>query len=595
MVRQGKGINAAQLLNDFSLDSSSYYKAVLQNLFFATLSTKMEDRKFRGERRFQGKNDHYGVHNVFRYKRMFNQPDDIIKLFKDTPFLNGGLFECMDRLTVKPEIRVDGFSDRLDIELQVPNFLFFSEEQSIDLNEDFGTKSKKYKVRGIIDILSSYKFTIAENTPIEEEIALDPELLGRVFENLLASYNPETRTTARKLTGSFYTPREIVNYMVDESLIAYLENTLINHYEKQIEFKAKTPQSQQKMFGKQDAVQVRLASAVKKIQPNKRKIISESIRHLFSYSEEPPRFDPHESDVLVHAIDNIKILDPACGSGAFPMGILHRLVFILDKLDPENRQWKARQIAKAEQIEIPSARKAAIEVIEQAFEKHKLDYARKLYLIQNCIFGVDIQPVAVQIAKLRFFISLIVEQDIDDKADNRGMMPLPNLETKIVAANSLIGFEGESPLKGDIIIDLEKELKKIRKQYFDARTRKTKRKCEEKDKEIREKITRLIRKQDFSRDRDINLDQWDPYNQNEYAGFFDPEWMFGETKGFNIIIGNPPYVRQEKIRDLKPVLKKQYDCYTGMADLYVYFYERGFDLVKKGGILTYILSFAFKK
>jgi hypothetical protein len=170
------------------------------------------------------------------------------------------------------------------------------------------------------------------------------------------------------------------------------------------------------------------------------------------------------------------------------------------------------------------------------------------------------------------------------------MMPLPNLETKIVAANSLIGFEGESPLKGDIIIDLEKELKKIRKQYFDARTRKTKRKCEEKDKEIREKITRLIRKQDFSRARDINLDQWDPYNQNEYAGFFDPEWMFGETQGFDIIIGNPPYVRQEKIRDLKPVLKKQYDCYTGMADLYIYFYERGFDLVKKGGILTYISS-----
>ena len=104
----------------------------------------------------------------------------------------------------------------------MPDDLFFSSEQPVDLNEVYGTKNKTYKVRGLIDILDSYKFTVDENTPIEEEIALDPELLGKVFENLLASYNPETHTTARKQTGSFYTPREIVNYMVDESIIAYL-------------------------------------------------------------------------------------------------------------------------------------------------------------------------------------------------------------------------------------------------------------------------------------------------------------------------------------------------------------------------------------
>ena len=581
---------AEQLLKDFSPDSSSYYKAVLQNLFFATLSTNMGDRRFRGERRFQGKNDHYGVHNVYRYKVMFNQPDDIIKLFKDTPFLNGGLFECMDRLTVKPEIRVDGFSDRLDNELQVPNFLFFSEEQTIDLNEDFGTKSKKHKVRGIIDILSSYKFTIAENTPIEEEIALDPELLGRVFENLLASYNPETRTTARKLTGSFYTPREIVNYMVDESLIAYFESELVENYENQIEFKAKAPQSQQKIFGTQEAAQIKLKPSAKKIPANKRKQIQDNLRHLFEYSDEPHRFYPDEIDILIHTIDNVKILDPACGSGAFPMGILHRLVFILHKLDPQNKMWKNKQIARVDQIEVPSARKAAIEDIEHAFEKNALDYARKLFLIQNCIFGVDIQPAAVQIAKLRFFISLIVEQNIDDRETNRGMMPLPNLETKIVAANSLVGFRGKSPLKGNTIVDLENKLKQVRKKYFDARSRKTKRECEEKDKALREEINQLIKKQNFSHVNDINLDQWDPYNQNEAAIFFDPEWMFGEKQGFDIVIGNPPYVRQEKIRDFKPVFKDQYSCYTGMADLYVYFYERGFEVLKTGGILTYISS-----
>ena len=99
-------------------------------------------------------------------------------------------------------------------------FLFFGSYHHIDLSEDYGDyKKKDEEIHGLIDILNSYKFTVAENTPIEEEVALDPELLGKVFESLLASYNPETKTTARKQTGSFYTPREIVNYMVDESIL----------------------------------------------------------------------------------------------------------------------------------------------------------------------------------------------------------------------------------------------------------------------------------------------------------------------------------------------------------------------------------------
>ena len=113
-----------------------------------------------------------------------------------------------------------------DNPLSVPNELFFSEPQAVNLNAVYDTKNSRYTVRGLIHILNRYKFTIAENTPIEEEVALDPELLGQVFENLLAAYNPETGMTARKQTGSFYTPREIVNYMVDESLIAHLKNAL---------------------------------------------------------------------------------------------------------------------------------------------------------------------------------------------------------------------------------------------------------------------------------------------------------------------------------------------------------------------------------
>ncbi|MBK7918715.1 MAG: hypothetical protein IPJ94_21140 [Chloroflexi bacterium] len=207
---------------------SAYYKAILQNLFFATLNQEMntpakpDNRKFRGKRG-SGQSQHFMIHNVYRYEQYFRDPAAALALFADIPFLNGGLFECLDKRVDGQDVRIDGFSDRPDNPLRVPDELFWGEERTIDLNETYGTSGKSYKVRGLIETLNRYKFTITENTPIEEEIALDPELLGKVFENLLAAYNPETGTTARKQTGSFYTPREIVNYMVDESLLAYLQ------------------------------------------------------------------------------------------------------------------------------------------------------------------------------------------------------------------------------------------------------------------------------------------------------------------------------------------------------------------------------------
>ncbi|MFM6248225.1 MAG: hypothetical protein ACKPEQ_03580, partial [Dolichospermum sp.] len=234
------------LLKSLSAEESTYYKAILQNLFFATLNTEMntdekpDNRKFRGKNQQQsGRDAHYGITNVYRYQDYFTNADEFLGLCSNIPFLNGGLFECLDRDKdgdskptpkgkEKTKIRIDGFSEREDNVLSVPNVLFFGEATDVDLNQTYGTKNKKYKVQGLINIFNRYKFTIDENTPIEEEIALDPELLGKVFENLLAAYNPETETTARKQTGSFYTPREIVNYMVDESLIAYLQNALLS-------------------------------------------------------------------------------------------------------------------------------------------------------------------------------------------------------------------------------------------------------------------------------------------------------------------------------------------------------------------------------
>ena len=215
---------------------SSYYKAILQNLFFATLNQEMNTPEHPNRRQFRGDGQqHYNITSLYRYKRYFREPEEARRLFETIPFLNGGLFECLDKPDAEqPQriLRVDGFSDRGDNPLRVPNELFFAEEHTVDLNAVYGTRNRRYTVRGIIHILERYKFTISENTPIEEEVALDPELLGRVFENLLAASNPETGITARKQTGSFYTPRDIVNYMVNESLIAYLKNALqVNGYD----------------------------------------------------------------------------------------------------------------------------------------------------------------------------------------------------------------------------------------------------------------------------------------------------------------------------------------------------------------------------
>ncbi|MDB9374050.1 Eco57I restriction-modification methylase domain-containing protein [Nodularia sphaerocarpa] len=582
-----KGLVPSELFNRADIQSilkslepqeSTYYKAILQNLFFATLNTE-------GKREFikkssGGRNSQHMVHNVFRYEDYFQEPDQVIKkYFDDIPFLNGGLFEFLDVPSQKdkpePEIRIDGFSNHSSNVLSVPNELFFDDFQDVDLNADFGTSRQKYRVRGLLEIFKSYKFTITENTPFEEDVALDPELLGQVFENLLAAYNPETQTTARKQTASFYTPREIVNYMVDESLIAY--------------FKEKGKRKKKK-FAEQD--------------------FEGRLRLLLDYQSvvNPFEDDQEVTLALIEAIDNCKILDPACGSGAFPMGVLQKMVHILSKLDPHNERWRNQQkereilplqkdLQQARKISYEEAREAAVNQlqerlaqIETDFANNEKDYPRKLFLIENCIYGVDIQPIALQIAKLRCFISLIVEQKVDDNQPNRGILPLPNLETKFVAANSLISLPLQMSLRSPAVEVKEKELKEVRQKHFTARSKATKDKYRKRDEELRNEISGLLKGTGLKTALADSLARWNPYNQNTSVDFFDPEWMFGIADGFDIVIGNPPYVRQEQIKELKPTLKEKFDCYTGVADLFVYFFERGYQLLKSGGVLSYICS-----
>ncbi len=534
----------APLLKDYDRDSGdSYYRAVLQNLFFATLNTEIGKRGFS-----EGGNPRHRNFSLYRYKDQITDPDTLLTLFQQTPFINGGLFDCLDseEATREGGYRIDCFSDVHYNKLRVPNRLFFDDDQ------------------GLIPLLQHYKFTVEENTPIEQEVALDPELLGKVFENLLAAYNPETGATARKQTGSYYTPRPIVDYMVEEALVAAL------------------------------AAQVSPTDGDTKFW-------AERLRYLFDYAkvfdDASEFFDSREADEVVRTISELKILDPAVGSGAFPMGVLHKLTLALRRLDPANTRWA--QLQKERAIQRAAAafdtkdrrtRDEELREISRIFENYSGDFGRKLYLIQNSIFGLDIQSIACQIAKLRFFISLAIEQEPDRTADNFGIKPLPNLETRFIAANTLIGLEGERTLTSPKAKDLEMELGDNRERHFHATTRPQKLACKRADKKLRRALATELKHIGMPPDDANKVAAWDPYDQNASADWFDPEWMFGIVDGFDVVVGNPPYVRQEKIRHLKPALKNQYDCYTGTADLYVYFYERGFQMLRNNGVLTYISS-----
>ncbi|HPH13699.1 MAG TPA: Eco57I restriction-modification methylase domain-containing protein [Burkholderiaceae bacterium] len=560
----------ASALNSVGEEESTYYHAILQNLFFATLNQPMNAdgepiRQFAADGDFQENRNQHGVKTLYRYKKSFRDPANALALFEDIPFLNGGLFACLDTEDDTGKVQyADGFSRNPKKQPVVPNLLFFAAPQIVDLSEDFGdAKKKKASVRGLLHILHGYKFTIAESTPVEQEIALDPELLGNVFENLLASYNPETGTNARRQTGSFYTPRPIVDYMVDESLKAYLADALVKALPATTMADAKA-----------------------------------GLEMLFAYTEKEHAFSEAEIDALITAINACNILDPACGSGAYPMGILHKLVFILGKLDPHNEKWRQRQVAKAEDIEDVEARASSVQAINNDFANNALDYGRKLYLIENCIYGADIQPIAIQISKLRFFISLICDQQThNDKARNLGVRPLPNLETKFVAANTLLGLnlpKNRSLFENDTAIRLEKELEKVRHSYFSAQTRKAKLALQKKDRELTKKIIDELKHDSFGNEDVYRRIAWNPYDHHSVADFFDPGKMFGPAldDGFDVVIGNPPYVQIQKFTAAHKSAwaDQKFKTYTATADIYCLFYERGVRLLRDGGQLSYITS-----
>ena len=203
------------------------------------------------------------------------------------------------------------------------------------------------------------------------------------------SHNFITNNTT---TGSFYTPREIVDYMVEQSLVQYIKNhTNIDN------------------------------------EDNLRQLLLENIEQ----NTVNALFDESQKIAILESLSNLKILDPACGSGAFPMGILQKILILLKNLDADASWWKKKQLSKIENVLLRQE-------MEKKLSTSNVDYIRKLGIIQNSIYGVDIQSIATEISKLRIFLSLIIDENVDDTADNRGIIPLPNLEFKFVTANALI-------------------------------------------------------------------------------------------------------------------------------------------------------------
>jgi len=384
----------------------------------------------------------------------------------------------------------------------------------------------------LFETLNTYNFTIDENLDNDVDLSIDPEMLGRVFENLLAEINPVTGEVARKSTGSFYTPRSIVNYMVEESLEQYLVS--------------------------------------------KTNVPTEKIRALITtdtvHDQEHPLSLDEKSD-LISNLRELKFFDPACGSGAFPIGMLQKLLWIIEQLDPSGEKFLKESGSKGKTSDLDPS--TAL-------------YRIKKHIIRNSIFGADIQPIALEISRLRCFLTLIVEQSVLDDESNRGIDPLPNLDFKFVCANSLIPLSpkehtvfGEDP-------DLDQKLLSLRRKYFDNTDHSQKKK-------LQDLYLQLIRGSEslfIESTRTAQLKSYHPFQAENAAEFFDASQMFGQAS-FDIVLANPPYINsREMVRSgqagTREFITKSYGFAKGSWDIYIAFFERGLGLLNDLGTLVFI-------
>ena len=419
------------------------------------------------------------------------------------PFLNGGLFDPINNF------------DWVNVDILLPNELFSNKNRTKE--GDIGD--------GILDVFDRYNFTVNEEEPLEKEVALDPELLGKIYEKLnairpdnfdeyvkvLKSGKRGEETKFNKEYGVYYTPREIVHYMCQESLINYLET--------QLQGKVKIEDIEE------------FVKYADLILENERAVINKG-KERKTYRHKMPESIIQDAEFIDKHLADIKVCDPAVGSGAFPIGMMHEIV-------------KLRQL------------------LFVYLNKPINTYHLKRHCIEDSLYGVDIDPGAVEICKLRFWLSMIVDEEVF-----HNIKPLPNLDYKVICGDSLLGFPenwGSS---------IEKEIEDLMDRYFAETHPKTKLELKQ---QIDEKIKWRLEKSEQNFGYRVNFD---------FKLFFPK--VFREKGGFDIVVANPPYVSTKGVDEkLKPILKKYY----GFADdLYNHFFFKGLEILKNNGILSYISS-----
>ncbi len=498
-------------------DGGSFYRDVLETIWFRCLNTP------EGER----------------------DKSLLPKEYQSVPYLNGGLFE--------PKYNYDG-GDMLPID----NSFFSTDKYSQGEGE------------GVLDIFNSYNFTIEESSPLEQEVAVDPEMLGKVLENLL-------EVEQRKTDGVYYTPRPIVDFMCRESLLGHLaDDTSLDREKLEQLFKSDL-----------------LAKAE----------WAERQGQSLDYD-----LTPREAKQVIESLEQVKVLDPAIGSGAFPLGMMHSLMQV----------HRAAHLIRGSRLKPDSSDAADL----------------KQRIIAKNLYGTDINPTAIEVARLRLWLSLVVDQQSLAHVE-----PLPNLDFKFMAGDSLIeeiegvpvypvagGEQGELHINSQLqavqakLIKLEQsffrthnsaERKRLEAdihatvhEFIEAIVDQSLRRIAHESKTVQLALAKRSTKKLQERQQQLIsaeaklrglLSQ--ALNPEQPLPFFPFRLFFGEAwaddrKGFDIVIANPPYVRQESFSaEYKAQLQTHYDAvYTKTCDIYVPFYKRGFELLRPGGYLSFISS-----
>lgn len=465
------------------------------------------------------------------------------------PFLNGGLFEPLDNY------------DWANNFFSIPNEMFSNADIKGEREAD-----------GILDIFDRYNFTMNEDEPLEKEVAVDPEMLGKIFENLLD-------VSDRKSKGAFYTPREIVHYMCQESLTNYIVNTVGTPYEDTKDFV---------VYGE-----------IMKDEDCSR----ESTYGLTSMLMADSIYKNLKA--IDNALADVRVADPAVGSGAFPMGMLSEIV----KLREIITEYMARDMCLLPQYKGAEKAGALRAAIWKLRNEQRNSYNLKKETMRNSIYAVDIEPSAVDIAKLRLWLTLVVEQEIDPNDPyNDSPVALPNLDCNIMCGNSLIDeFEGidlsfddvignetiqTSILGNSVETDLEK-LFKLQRDYFYADNHDDKFKLKREIETVKERILSLA----FTSASEETKRRFEVANSLHSTPFF--LWklnfakVFKEKGGFDIVIGNPPYVdSEEMVRTMKAqreLYNSIYRVAKGNWDLFLLFIELSIKLLKNSGCNSFIL------